>query len=460
MDSFAGQAIRFTDRARENYVYPRVDVVEDRLTDVARFTQFLSHRPSQDRGIVLYIHLPFCDTLCGFCPYFKLRTNAVDQSTHDRFYNALAREIAMYGKTPFLAGRPVSVIQFGGGTPMVTEVRHWEQIFAALRESFDTSRVESITAEATVESIDDLGKLKRLRELGINRVSFGVQTFNPLLRRKLGLKGRVQDILRAVELLRAAGIEHYAADLMYNLPDQEVSGLEDDLEQMLKLDPRSVDVYPLTVYANTQFEHVVENKRVFTLKPELARELMMYDLLRDRFAAAGYFQVKSFTFSKDTPAWLGSRLYLRNGHVVGIGPSSKSFLSGYNYRNVPSLEGYIDAIEAGSWAIDCGNYADELAQSERMMVFAPVMLGVPKNEVEHYERFKPIVDTLIRSGYVEDTGDEVRLTREGGKWTGNISRLFYSRDQAGKSARSYLFNLENRKHPYNQDDNGIRSLNR
>jgi oxygen-independent coproporphyrinogen-3 oxidase len=439
------EALEFTARARENYVYPRVDVNEDRIADVAKYTAFLQQPPPEPRGIVLYIHLPFCDTLCGFCPYFKVRTASVEQDDHERFYAALVREITMYGRTPFLAGRPISVIQFGGGTPMVTEVRHWEAIFGALRSSFDTSKVESITVEATVESLNDAPKLKRLRELGVNRVSFGIQTFKPVLRRKLGLVGREADILKAVDLLKGAGIDHYATDLMYNLPDQELSDLHSDVEQLLRLEPRSVDVYPLTVYPNTQFEHLVEGDR---------------DYLRDRFGEAGYAHVKSFTFSRETPAWIGSRLYLQNGHIVGIGPSSKSFLAGYNFRNIPSLPGYIEAIEAGRWAIDCGNYANEDMQAERLMVFAPVMLGIAKRDVPNYERFEPKVKALIRAGYMEDTGTELRLTRAGETWTGNISRLFYNTEQSGKSARTHLFNLNKRKHPYNQDDNGIRSLRR
>jgi oxygen-independent coproporphyrinogen-3 oxidase len=310
-------------------------------------------------------------------------------------------------------------------------------------------------------SLQDPVKLKALKARGVKRFSFGVQTFNERIRKKLGIRAKISDIFKAVEAIKEADFKDYSLDIMYNLPEQTMEDIANDLEMVERLNPIYVDAYNLNIFPNTKFKEVIDRGNYFSSKPNDENEITMFKEIMAVMKDKGYNQVMVNTFSKTrTKPVITLDMCLNGSRVLGIGPSARSYLSGYNYRNIPSLEEYAKKIQTGDFAVIAGNTATAEEQTERQMVFFPAYTYIKKSEVDNYERFAPEIQFLINHAYAEDNGSYIRLTDEGKIWPGNISALFFNEKQRRKSNISFLNAYKYKENPYNQDKMGISRKNK
>lgn len=452
-------SLDFKDRLAEFFYYPKLSEEEDKVNDRASFTAYLDAEPDV-RPIFIYLHIPFCDYLCHFCPLFKTLNEQTPYAVKKRFFNALVAEIYRYGKSNFLRGRSVRWVEIGGGTPTSVEPEFLDAVLAALHDAFDLSRCQVITMEGEALTLQSSAKLTLLRGYGVNRVSYGVQTFREELRRKLGLKPTVADVRRAADAVREAGMAEFAVDLLYNLPDQSLGTLRDDLARTFDLRPDYIDVYSLTLWENTRFKAIVENSDRFSTKPSNDMSIAMFETLRTIMRDNGYDAVHSCTFATTTaehPYIEGIKQHLlAEGHSIGIGPSSRGFVADHQYVNTTSLEEYMATIESDLLPVSVGAHCSTAEKAHRLMVMFPFLLqAIPLSRVPEHEVFAEEIEQLKAAGYLAESGGWLRTTDLGMTWAGNISRIFFSTSQKAKMTRSYLFAMRERLNPYNQDRAGI-----
>lgn len=445
---------RFQFRQTECWTYPKFSTLDQNAVDQATFFSFLDKEPNGD-PLRLYLHIPYCKQFCSFCPYYKKTYGSTDSSEKLALFDAFAREMAMYAARPQIAGRKVASIYFGGGDPGVISTAEMDVIWKGLRDNFEIDKEVDITTEGTAMSFLDVEKLEYLKSLGVTRASFGVQTFDETIRPQLNLEPTVDQIYQAAENIRKVGFRDLSIDMMYNLPGQSEQSFYRDLDRVHDLGAKYIDFYALNLYPNTTYLKKVQ-KGSFGKKPTNDVEIMMWGEITRLMGAAGYSQVSSVTFSRtETKPHLGFDHTLRGYPMLGIGPSSRSYVAGRNFRNHPSNERYIEDIMGDRLPIETVSAYSEIETENMPFVFFPIRLHLDWSVVEASPRNRVILENLIEEEFIERCGDTARLTAKGRVWAGNIQRIFFSEDERQKEKRALLNALKLGRNPYNQDHMGV-----
>lgn len=283
----------------------------------------------------LYLHIPFCARRCTYCD-FNTYTSIGD--LQPAYAQALAQEVAQVGS---LAGaEPVAVhsIFFGGGTPSLMTVNELSSILDAARRSFVILPKAEVTLEANPESVSE-PYLAALRGLGINRLSYGVQSAQSA---ELQLLGREHDFATAVaalDMARAAGFDNVNLDLIYGLPGQSLASWEATLQAVLALRPEHLSLYCLTIEPGTPLQSDLRTGRIQPPDPDLAAD--QYQLAGERMAAAGYthYEISNWSFG-DRPS-RHNLTYWRNEPYLGLGAGAHGSAGGYRYQLVRQPRAYI-----------------------------------------------------------------------------------------------------------------------
>ena len=286
----------------------------------------------------LYVHLPFCAHRCGYCDFVTLVGG--DRELHARYVDAVLAELEL--ERGLLADEPETVF-LGGGTPTFTAPGELERLLAALPPAAE------VTVEANPETVTpDLARL--LSRNGVNRVSIGAQSFHTPLLDVLERRARPDDVRRAFDHLRDAGLDNLSLDLLYGIPGQSPSDLERDLEEALALGPEHLSCYELEAKPGTRFAH--------THGDELARQSEAMEGYFEHvvavLTAAGYRWYETANFCR-RPEFAGGR-DLRARHnlgywlgrdYLGLGIGAVSTVGGRRWRNTPKLAAYLGAVERG-----------------------------------------------------------------------------------------------------------------
>ena len=272
--------------------------------------------------------------------------------TEWRCSHAMARELEMYAARPQIAGRRLSAIYFGGGDPAILSLEEHSVLWAALRSHFTWADQVHISLEGTAKSFLDDQKLQFFRQQGVERLSFGIQTFDERIRRQHNLRPTLLEIHAAVDGIAAAGFSDASVDMIYNFPGQDEAGLRLDLESVSNLPVRYIDFYNLNLYPNTAYmSRVLAGS--YGARPTPESEARLCRIVQEDMEAAGYNQVSSVTYSRMTnEPHAGFDHTLRGDPTIAVGPSARSHIAGRNYRNHSSLDKYVADIKAGRFPIE------------------------------------------------------------------------------------------------------------
>jgi oxygen-independent coproporphyrinogen-3 oxidase len=444
--------VEFKERLTNFYRYPRICLFQDQIADREQFCSYLERPHDRRKLVYLYIHVPFCTSTCNYCPFYHLHYPGTDAATVRAFVDAVVGELKLYARTPHFAGTPIVNVNFGGGTPMVLDLEHLERILRTVFEEFRVAPGAVVSMEGDPRAIQDGDKLRALKGMGLTRASFGIQSFNEALRRKLRVESSVKDVYLAVDSLRRNGVDEWGCDLLYNCPDQNTTELRFNVDRLCELEPSIVDVYDLNISPNTQLAKLVTGGH-FRGVPSNAKEIDQFRAIQETFAEHGFEQVRSVNFKPP-----GARLD-RNGvlfqfseDVLAIGPSARTFLytAGRNYRNHCSIQKYAEDVAAGRLPIEAGNVVPPAVLEERDMVLFPYYLEVSKESI-NYPRFQAGIEDMVASGYVEDRGDAIALTAAGRLWAGNVQYYFHSDEEKKAIAQSMFLSLQRGTNLFNQD---------
>ena len=288
----------------------------------------------------LYIHIPFCASRCIYCGFYS--TTRLD--LRQQYVDALIRELVEVGKSKMLKDDSISTVYLGGGTPSQLTIPQLHQLFDAI---YIYNKVES-DAEVTIEmNPDDVSVpyADALRQLGINRVSMGAQTFDDERLRWLNRRHTVAQVGQAVTILRAAGIRNISIDLMYGFPNETIDDFVRDIDEAIKLDVEHISAYCLMIEEGTELYRRYGDMRVREYddcKEETERK--MYELLIDKLTAAGYEHYEISNFARPGFRSRHNSSYWTGVPYIGLGAAAHSFDGHSRSWNVSDIRQYIAAV--------------------------------------------------------------------------------------------------------------------
>lgn len=390
----------------------------------------------------LYIHIPFCARKCPYCDF---NTYAGLEKEIGSTVDALCREMARWQAQ--LAARPIDTIFFGGGTPTLLTGEQLAQLFTAIRTNFTLAPGCEITSEANPGTVDR-AKFELLRALGVNRLSIGVQSFQPEELTFLGRIHDVDDVFKAFHAARTAGFTNINLDFIFGLPGQALENWRRTLDEAINLGPEHLSLYSLIVEPNTPLQHWVATGKVAGPDEDLAAT--HYEYAMQRLAEAGYLhyeisnwakataadqRVQTPTLTDDaeqTPALAAQHnlIYWRNQEYLGIGPGAHSHLwfadaadhaTRRRWGNRKPVPGYVKRINEDASVEEFSETVDaDGAMGETMMLGLRLLReGVPLQRfatmhgVELPEIFAKPIAQLQNWGMIELDPVRIRLSPRG-----------------------------------------------
>jgi len=291
----------------------------------------------------LYLHIPFCQVRCAYCDF---NTYAGLNDLIVPYTQALTKEIRMVGQRAHQ--RTVHTVFFGGGTPSLVPLDLHAEIFASIREAFELTANCEITLEANPGTVDAI-YLAGLRALGVNRLSFGVQSSHAWELKLLDRLHTYEDVVVAVAQARAAGFDGdsrgLSLDLIFALPHQTLDRWQASLLRVLDLEPEHLSLYALSLEHGTPLRSWVQRGLLPLPEPDLAAAMYEYasELLRGR----GYDQYEISNWARQGFACQHNLQYWRNGPYLGFGAGAHGSAGGWRYSNVLAPAAYIARLTDG-----------------------------------------------------------------------------------------------------------------
>jgi len=373
------------------------------------------HAPSVLAGI--YVHIPFCKQRCIYCDFYFVTS----KRAHDAFVQSLCAEIEHYGSSHGMR-EPVETIYVGGGTPSLLTAGSVERVLAKLAEHFDTGDVREVAIEVNPDDVNAM-YLRTLRNLGVTRLSIGIQSFFADDLRWMNRAHTAEDAEQAIRLAQDAGFDNLSADLIFGLPEQPMSRWARNLERVASLDVPHVATYSLTIEARTPLYKQVQLERVNPATDTVLAD--RYRFAMDFLRGEGYAHYEVSSFSKPGYEAVHNQLYWRHANYLGFGPSAHSFWmedggSAYRWANVRSLKKYIDLPTRRSVSLEFHEEltAEQLAD-EYMFLRLRTREGLHLDALASYgvdlkRSSCNTLDQLQQEGYIEPwEGNVVRLTDKG-----------------------------------------------
>jgi oxygen-independent coproporphyrinogen-3 oxidase len=370
----------------------------------------------------LYVHIPFCSSRCSYCDF---ATGLYQSDLAERYVQGLINEIS----DSQYAGEVVDTIYFGGGTPSLLAPAQLERILASLYERFKIETGSEITLEINPGSATP-EKLCAFRSLGINRASFGAQTFDDAELAKLGRSHNSADTLRTFAHLREAGFANVSFDLIAGLPGQTLEGWQRNIKQALELAPEHLSFYLLEVHSGTPLaEHI---RRGIQPQPDDDLAGVMYEWMLEQAVAAGYehYEISNlcrpgFHSRHNVKYWTAAPYY-------GFGCSSHSY-DGETRRwsNQRDVLKYVEMVESGAPAVvEEQQLSSTDVRAEAVFLGMRLMQGVDLRRyresfgVDLRDEHADDLDRFCQAGLVELDGDSIRLTRTGALLSNEVFAAF------------------------------------
>jgi oxygen-independent coproporphyrinogen-3 oxidase len=296
----------------------------------------------------LYVHVPFCSAICNYCTFNR---GLFDHALKTEYVAAVLKEIERAGdpSTALGAGRVAAdTIFFGGGTPSLLEPEEVGAIVEACRTSFAVTPDAEVTLEANPESVTP-ERLAGFRAAGINRLSFGVQSFSDAELQRLSRLHSASRAREAFTMARDAGFDNISLDLMMWLPQQTIAEWLTSVDALIELQPNHASLYLLEIYPNSPLRDAMSRSKWAVAPDDDAAE--MYLLAMERLDAAGYQQYEISNVAREGLLSRHNLKYWTDGEWLGFGPGAHSTRGGVRWRNVSATSEYTGAVQAGGQLI-------------------------------------------------------------------------------------------------------------
>lgn len=375
----------------------------------------------------LYLHIPFCSSICNYCNFNR---GLFESGLKDRYVAALEQEIrrsrAIGDAGPGGAG--ADTIFFGGGTPSLLEPAEIARLVQACRETFDVRSDAEITLETNPETSTP-DRMQGFREAGVNRISFGVQSFRDA---ELTRLGRIHSADRARDAFgeaRAAGFSNISLDLMMWLPQQSASDWQQNVDALIDVGPEHASLYLLELYPNAPLKEEMARSGWSLAPDDDAAEMYLWSM--GRLEEAGYLQ---YEISNVARAGLRSRhnlKYWQDGEWLGFGCGAHSTITGARWKNVSSTEDYVTRVGLGQTvAVDRRELGREARMEDALFTGLRLTDGLDldsigaRYDVDVWARYGTALQPFLDAGLVVRTPPRMRLSREGMLLANEIMAVF------------------------------------
>lgn len=361
----------------------------------------------------VYLHIPFCKSRCSYCDFATDVWR--DAASVERYVEAICYEIH---HSTFDIRYSADTIYFGGGTPSLLSAEQVGRIIDVVRDNFDVSIDAEITMEMNPATVN-LETLAAYRELGVNRASFGVQTFNERDLKLLARGHDANDARQTYKMLRDTGFTNISFDLIAGLPSQTLDDWSRNLYEALAMSPEHMSLYLLEIHESTPLAEQVRSGRRMPIDDEIAAE--MYELMLDRLADAGYEQYEISNFAKSGFESRHNSKYWTLDPVYGFGVSAHSFDGRQRYANVRDTLQYIEKVETRTSPEAFRENADR--RSESIFLGLRLERGIPL-DIKTYAKYKNEIDQLVADDLIVISDDMLRLTRRGKLFSNEVFAVF------------------------------------
>jgi oxygen-independent coproporphyrinogen III oxidase len=360
----------------------------------------------------IYLHIPFCATRCHYCNF---ATGGYESDLARRYIAALSKEIEDAPSRP--AMRSVDTLYFGGGTPTTLSIEQISGLVEACRNKFAIDPDAEITIEANPGSVTG-DYLEKLRALGINRVSFGVQSFDDLELQMIGRTHSAQDAREAVRIARSAGFANISIDLIAGLPEQKMETWRGNLNEAFQLAPDHLSVYLLELYRDAPLLHRIERGELRVIDEELTVE--MYFALMDEAERFGFEHYEISNWARPGCSSRHNLKYWTGAPYWAFGVSAAGYDGQSRWSNTRNIHDYLEKIESGHSPVsEREELDDEDRQSEALFLRLRLKDGVDLQAhrrrfgVSVVDRYRDELERLRGAGLIEVSDENIVISRKG-----------------------------------------------
>src|SRR5262245_30467482 len=373
----------------------------------------------------IYIHIPFCATRCHYCNF---ATGGYESDLARRYTAAVREEIGRADVSIKPTMRRVDTIYFGGGTPTTLTVGQISSLIETCRRRFDVAPDAEITAEANPGSISQ-NYLEELRSAGVNRQSFGVQSFDDGELRMIGRTHSAEEAREAVRIARAAGFTNVSIDLIAGLPEQKMETWRRNLEEAFALEPDHLSVYLLELYKDAPLLHRINRGELRAIDEELT--VAMYFALVDEAERRGFEHYEISNWSRPGFESRHNLKYWTGAPYWAFGVSAAGYDGQARWSNTRNIHEYLHKIESGqSPVVERIELDEEGRQSENLFLRLRLKDGVDLSEhrrrfgVNVAERYKPELERLREAGLIELDESNLKISRAGAVLANEVFAAF------------------------------------
>ncbi len=394
-------------------------------------------QPPRDVPLGLYLHIPFCRKRCKFC-YFKVFTD-VNAAEIERYVSALSREIELVSHQPVMGGRPFRFVYFGGGTPSYLSVRQLTSLVDRLRENISWDQAEEVTFECEPGTLQE-PKVKTLKELGVTRLSLGVENFTDEILNENGRAHLSKEIYRAWQWIQDADFPNVNIDLISGMVGETWDNWKLNIQKTIELSPESVTIYQMELPFNTVYSKDILGNKIATPVADWPTKREWVNYAFDELMAAGYHVSSGYTlvknpsqvnFSYRDNLWQGSDL-------LATGIASFGHVSGIHYQNKADMNEYLtDLLERG--VLPLGR---AMQPTEHQLLVREMILQLKRGYLDRqYFQDKFGVDIVdhwsdewqqhVADGFARIENGRIELTRQGLLRVDGLLPVFFEPEHRG-----------------------------
>lgn len=378
----------------------------------------LDAEPDAEIPLGMYLHIPFCRKRCKFC-YFRVYTQQ-NAETIKNYVDTLDREVQLLKDRRGVAGRTLRFVYFGGGTPSYLSARQLQMLRERLSHSVSWDNAEEVTFECEPGTLS-LEKVQTLKDIGVTRVSLGVENFNPEILEENGRAHLKDEIFRAYDWIRQVGFPQVNIDLIAGMVGETDENWHDCVTRAIEMEPDNVTIYQMELPWNTVYSKEILREGKETPVADWPTKRRWASEAMDRFLEAGYSISSGNELVKnlDTDRFVYRDNLFRGSDILAVGVSSFGHFQGIHYQNLDELEPYMSAVHGGELPINRALRPTPHQKLIREWVLQMKEGRVPaepfraKFGVDPLKEFAEALANQQRAGYLKVDGDEVVLTRKG-----------------------------------------------
>ncbi len=367
----------------------------------------------------LYIHIPYCISKCPYCDF---NSHVVTEIPQRGYTDALLRELEFYGASNDWRGGTIQTIFFGGGTPSTCKPARNAKLIERVAATFPLDSNCEITMEANPGTVD-AAYFAGYRGAGVNRISVGVQSFQPRLLKLLGRIHDAEEAKNALTVVKQSGFENFSFDLIYANPGQTLEELANDLDTAMEFQSPHLSAYNLTFEEGTPFHHEYRAGRMAILSED--EEIAMAELIESKLNAAGLTRYEISNYARPGLHSRHNVNYWRSGDYLGIGAGAHSYkrntdgVTGRRWSDEKNPARYMAQVKETSQAVVERDEIDFAKAAGEFMFLGLRMTEGISTEVFRArfarppEEFYPRIATWLEAEFLERRGEFLRLTRKG-----------------------------------------------